>query len=522
MDKTYGHLERGMPVSIPVSVFDMHDQPLDIIDQPIYFTIKSQKYDFDRDDRFAIVSKNFSTETGAKNEFVIQLTASDMDFEPGEYFFDIVIGGWRAICLPFTLIGGPTNRSVINFDKSNFSSIARPIKIIQKPQKPIVLVTDFNPYLINIKKEIEERKFLPIEVKKVIGANRLYEVWYDKIDYAAKPLKGESGGACSALRKGNLIGRKFDWLYDNTVTFFVHAPRIGSHYAFDGISRIGGMTEDMIINNPEHPDFKSLPNRLVDGINEFGLYANTNVVPLDYGYEDTVPEIEEREKIEFREIVRYVLDHFKTADEAVEYIKNYVSLTASKDLVNEGETLHCLIADARNTYVLECIHGKVVIISANYMTNFNLYRVEPNDDKTIYTPETQDSLHNAVLTNNVTENSMGLERYNLIASNYWKLEDEEDFRKLLKDLDYTRAYPSSANPSNPFWYTEAIPANGLKANSPIEDFAPVTAKMDEFYRNRSRNNPNTWQSVHSVIYNLKTRKAYVKTQEEDKEFEFSL
>lgn len=159
MDKTYGHLERGMPVSIPVSVFDMHDQPLDIIDQPIYFTIKSQKYDFDRDDRFAIVSKNFSTETGAKNEFVIQLTASDMDFEPGEYFFDIVIGGWRAICLPFTLIGGPTNRSVINFDKSNFSSIARPIKIIQKPQKPIVLVTDFNPYLINIKKEIEERKF---------------------------------------------------------------------------------------------------------------------------------------------------------------------------------------------------------------------------------------------------------------------------------------------------------------------------------------------------------------------------
>lgn len=524
MDKSYGALERGMPVTIPVTVQTVDEEAIDLRGQHIYFTIKSQKFDFDRDDRFAEVHKDFvikaEVEDADKNKFNIELTAKDMDFEPGEYFFDLVIGGWRAICLPFTLTGGPTNRSVLISKETDFQTLKKPLKIIQKSEKPIVVVTDFNPYLEDICKKLENDKYLPVEVKKVYDGDRLYEFWYNNIDYSMQLLDRGKFGACSVVRKGKYVGRKFDWLYDDSVSCIIRAPRFGSRYASYGIGRHSTVTEKLLQNNPHHPDLRVLPNYIVDGINEFGLFANSNVTPLDYGAEDTVPEIEARDSVENLGLVRYILDHFKTAREAIDYIKNYVVVYPSKHLVENGETLHFLLADAEDTYVLEFIHGKVVELDAKFMTNFNLYAVEPNDDGTLYTPESQDEAHDAVRTNGVQSHGTGLERYNLIAQAYPNLNTKQDFENLLRGLNYTRAYLSSPNPSSPFWYTEAV-GKDLVVNSPVEDFTPVVNTMDEYYRNRQRGDNKTWQSVHTVIYDLETKKMFVKTQEKEKEIEFS-
>lgn len=170
---------------------------------------------------------------------------------------------------------------------------------------------------------------------------------------------------------------------------------------------------------------------------------------------------------------------------------------------------------------MEFINGEVVKVNFPYMTNFNLYKVDVNNDGTVYTPETQDKDHDAIKINNVSENGVGLERFNIIAKQYYNIETKESFENLLKDLRYTRTYLSSARPSNPFWYTEAV-GGKLKVNSPLADFAEAAEIMDEMYKRRSRDNPETWQTVHSCIYDMKRKKVYIRTQEKEKEKEFIL
>lgn len=351
MDKNYGKLDRGMPLNIPVSVFDVNEKPIDLTNQQIYFTIKSQKFDFDRDDRHAFVSKQYAADSVIKNQFIIKLSAKDMDFEPGEYYFDIVIGGWRAISLSFTLVGGPTNRSVLdeNENKGQFSSLKRPIMIIKRQEKPIIIISDFNPYLRDIEERISKKKFLPMEIKKVPDMDMLYEFWYDAVDTSIQSHQSTDKanfGACSVVAKYDFIGRNFDWLYDNTVTCIVHTRRHGSRFATFGVGRYSTITEELIQSDPENGDFSILPNYIVDGVNEYGLYANTNVTSTDYGSEPTKPKIENRERVENLCLIRYILDNFKTAEEAFEYIRDYVEVFPSEYLLSEGELLHVLLRDS--------------------------------------------------------------------------------------------------------------------------------------------------------------------------------
>ena len=176
-NKDYGILDRGIPTEIPVSVIDVSGKPIDISNQKIFFTIKSNQFDFDRDDRFAFVNKEYivpkDNNCEVTNHFTITLTAEDMDFAPGEYYFDIIIGGWRVVNTTFTLVGGPTNRNILQQNEGQFDSIGRPIQIIAKPNKPIIIVTDFNPFLSDIKEQLREelineinKKYLPYEVRE--------------------------------------------------------------------------------------------------------------------------------------------------------------------------------------------------------------------------------------------------------------------------------------------------------------------------------------------------------------------
>ena len=71
----------------------------------------------------------------------------------------------------------------------------------------------------------------------------------------------------------------------------------------------------------------------------------------------------------------------------------------------------------------------------------------------------------------------------------------------MKDLFYTRAYNTSVNPSDPYWYTEFV-GNNIYCNSSVDEFSSIVAAAGQEYLKRTRESGTTWQTVHSAVYNL--------------------
>ena len=58
--KTYGIIERGTSLTIPVLIKDSSDEPMNLAELTVYFTMKAASYDYDmRDDR-AFIAKDFA------------------------------------------------------------------------------------------------------------------------------------------------------------------------------------------------------------------------------------------------------------------------------------------------------------------------------------------------------------------------------------------------------------------------------------------------------------------------------
>lgn len=341
-----------------------------------------------------------------------------------------------------------------------------------------------------------------------------YAVHYDQLDYdyAIKFFLNASSEAsnsgCSSIRKGNQFGRNLDWVYNDQAEFIVTVPRIEKRYASIGIAgAIPGMTDDVAQQQTNDDIWKLVPFFMQDGINEHGVVVSTNVVPLDKGANKSVPSEEQTDEICGTMLVRFILDRFSSAEEAVTYIDKHVSVWFSATLQKLGYEQHYLIADEEKTYVLEFVNNKAVIIEAPYITNFYLDNVKLNADGTVYTPATLDA-GSPVSDNNITEHGSGLERWNLIAKSY----ATEDLRSILNALMYTNAY------TNNEWLTEFVGAD-LTCASPAEAFADIMAKAKELYINRNRKDSNTWQTVHSVVYDMPSRSLKVIAQENGNEIE---
>lgn len=116
--KSYGTINRGTSLTIPVTIKTPEDRPVDLTGLEVAFTVKSVRADFDREDLRAYIQKNFEPQEPEAGRFNITLTSADTDFEPGPFYFDIEIvdpdsGMVHRLCtLEFELLGGPTNRTV--------------------------------------------------------------------------------------------------------------------------------------------------------------------------------------------------------------------------------------------------------------------------------------------------------------------------------------------------------------------------------------------------------------------------
>lgn len=350
----------------------------------------------------------------------------------------------------------------------------------------------------------------------------LYELSYDKLDYDYakeyfKSITDISLGACTSVRSGNVYGRNFDWFYNNQVEFIVNNKRssIDKRLTFSSIGVAGGikdLTTDFVKSNKESDLYKVLPFQMMDGINECGVIANYNVVPLDYGKNKIVKaSIESKEEINALMLVRFILDIFSSAKSAVEYIKDYVDVTFPKALHDMGYELHLMVADSNNTYAIEFIEGQTVVIDISekpIMTNFHLSNVEFNEDGSVYTPDTQTDDANAHDTNKVTLHGSGLERYNLCI-------DREDIEDLLEELSYSKTYTDGK------WLTEFVDGDLTVKSNPI-DFIYILSKAKEYWSEKDRSNPKVWISTHQSLYSINERSLVIKSQEQQRTYTFYL
>lgn len=362
-----------------------------------------------------------------------------------------------------------------------------------------------------------------------------YEASFGVIDYdfAYEHFRNAEpsvpAGACSSVRSGNLYGRNLDWKYDDGASFIVRVPAQGKRYASIGVAgAITGLTMEYVDSHDTSELYKLIPFYTQDGINECGLICNTNVVPNDYGNNVSVPTGEQTDSVNGIMLVRYILDHFKTAAEAVTYIAEHVSVWFSDKLHQMGYEQHYMVADSEKTYCLEFVDNAAVAIDITdrpYMTNFHLHNIEPNADGKVYTPADVDAGNgDPIADNRLTEHASGLERYNLIADEYSGINSAVAMRGLLNNLTYTRTYASSEDCAEPRWFTEFV-GGDLWCNAHTEAFAEIDAAAATHYTNRTRHDAPedaTWQTVHSVIYNMLTKSMTIVWQEDGFEHSFAL
>lgn len=345
----------------------------------------------------------------------------------------------------------------------------------------------------------------------------LYNAVYDSLDYKFasdymkknKPIPNM--GACSSVRNGNWYGRNFDWNYDEGSEFVIKTPRTIDRYATVGVSNVDQLTNNFVQSGEQSELYRIAPFLLVDGINEYGVVANINVVPQDKGITTgTIPRINLRDELCSLMVIRFVLDHFKTAQEAVNYLRDYCSIYVPQKLIDMGYEAHFMIADSTNTFVVEFVENEINILQANYMTNFHLSGVTLG-----YTGKVAINRDNSgVNDSGVSLYGSGLERFNLIADNYASANTKQGMRSLLDKLKYTNSYNPEAED---FWYTEFVGIDGLNVTSPTYQYYTTVQNAAEIFRRRSRTpeDPNemTWQTKHSSIYDIQNKVLYLIVQE---------
>jgi len=362
--------------------------------------------------------------------------------------------------------------------------------------------------------EYERSGIIPFGYKSLTKIqDYLYDVDYDAVDYeAAIRFLNERYstvvlGACSCCTNNGFYARNYDCNYDDCVSFIVHTPNREGRYKVIGIAgSIPALSKDIVESRTWTDFYKYLPMVIVDGINEKGLAMNVNIVPVgDYGY-TTGTKPDASVTLCAPLVVRYILDHCASIDEAVDMLKNKVNIFCPNNQYLKNE-MHYMLYDGTNTVIVEFINNKVQVITCDnieykpIMTNFHVFN-------TIF-----EHGSNTIDPNTVTDHGMGVERYNILAAGLDVSSSLETIKNLIKSTWYTKAYSQE---QNPIWLTELVEGNLTvkKAFEQPELFTEKFLKEREKYLERTRHDTDkTWQTVHTSIYDVPNRKLYLIPQE---------
>lgn len=340
-------------------------------------------------------------------------------------------------------------------------------------------------------------------------------------------MDADAPGGCSSFHVGNFVGRNFDWYYDERATFILRCSMPGKHRSI-GVASCSALTNQIAASGHFVPSYDALPWYTLDGINDAGVYASINVVPNDIagGITDAIPTEEQLVTLDGRQVVRYILDNFATADEAYEQLHKHAKITANHSLSTMKYTLHAMVADVSGTcFVMEIINGSLKRVESDISTNFWVYGTTCATERnsTVYT-NADSPEHKATELNGITPMGSGLERWNLIASHLSS--GGNDHRAMLNRILYTHAYDRDVDN---VWCSEFVGSYGdgavitVDTPSDTELMGYVLDGSLELFKHRVRGDHNTWQTLHSSLYNLSDLTLNLVSQEKTaNEFNFSL
>ena len=343
-------------------------------------------------------------------------------------------------------------------------------------------------------------------------ADYLYYMEYN--DYKVDLATGEqvkTGFACSAVRNGNFYGRNLDLDYADVPEFVIKVAAKEGRYASIGLAAILTLKSNEVDSVPEG-QLLALPNLTFDGINENGVAMNCNVCPaVDMDFATLRSTNYGKPRIHAVSVVRYVLDHAKSAAHGVELLKNM-------DIYGGYGTwgLHWMLSDEKETYIIECIDGELVArndtdnIMTNFYVNYGSYskysKFAAQKGQTVAGKNYENF---PVLT----PHACGVERYAILKEHYAEGgESAEGMARLMERVKYTQAYEAD---TEPFWYTEFTDGDLTIASAPM-DFKPIIQASIDTYKMYDRNiQPNNfWQTWHTAVYDLANRTLRLNIQED--------
>ena len=334
----------------------------------------------------------------------------------------------------------------------------------------------------------------------------LHEVVFDDYVFDSNRLTVQDyTGSCSVVRNGNFVGRNFDYFYNNVPDFVVRMNAKEGRYASIGVAQTSLFKEDDLLSNNINKEYmKLVPNVMMDGINEKGVFVCNNVVANEFVRNQGTDPTKEDMGVWF--IARKILDKAATADEAIEIMKSY---NIVGDLFGI-ENLHFMICDSNKTYVAEIIGSDLVIKEKTgdnqIMTNFLC---------------NADTMH---------DHPSGIERYNILKANY----SMGSSFKGMQDLLFKARFSQSFNPNmDPIWISDA----GTFTYEQMQDPEVISTYKNlletEFYpgftydfNNNIRNDNKDeawWITVHNSTYDIQNRSFRIFVQEDYEHcFEFKL
>lgn len=380
----------------------------------------------------------------------------------------------------------------------------------------------------------------------------LYDVTYNNYSWSdvntwmnskknTNPNQGAFG--CSSIHFGDYYGRSFDFCFTTMNEFLVRTKNENGHLASIGVSiadcNMDETRVQKIIDGKggenELLAEKLIPFAVVDGINEKGVVCNTNVVPAhdldplegqtEYHTIGTNPGATD---LFYQFMPRYILDNAVSAKHAVELLKQHNLTAVNKSgavcdyfgIAKMGYELHCMIADKKETYVVEMVDNQLVVLKSgsHIMTNYYL--------------------------SNISATGQGFERYATLFNHWqkWKKEEEEcnvdTMGEAIHDVMYSEAYnpdlhPESGNLKSPKWPTEFAGGDvpfyqaekycedhwedgdiNLK-DKLTEEYNIVKDTSDPSKREEKPGPAVPWISTHAEVFDIKNKTLHLVTQEKE-------
>lgn len=324
--------------------------------------------------------------------------------------------------------------------------------------------------------------------------------------------------SCSAARRGALLGRNFDFDFNDIPEFVVHMAAKEGRLASLGVSMHCGLRD---VGEPwSDEEIAMIPNITLDGINEAGVTALVNVVPRgDCGeVTGTAPG---RESLHPAFVVRYILDHAVSALHAV-------SLLRERNICGRYSPyfdVHWLVGDAENSFAVEIIENRLVAKPHRVMTNFNLCRDDRKAEE-YYLPEPGK-------TNIYTPYAKGIERYIYLRDHLSEAGTQDELRLLMSRVRYSKMYDRERVP---FMYSDWLSSTqghslDFVLGRPAEKEAAIEAECQRVNailslpaEERQRYPaPDCCITVHTSVYDIEKRSLLLSYQEVyEKTYKFTL